>query len=319
MRTAKRMAALALTGCVLVAWTTAVAAATEDRAQLEKDLAEARSRLDQAARDVAETSRRLYGDQPQEIVKFIHGEPRGAMLGVNIATGGAPGEGVRINGVSPGGPAEAAGLRAGDVIVAVDGVRLDRNGEPPPAARLTDFMRTVEPGQRVQVEYLRDGARRKAELTAAPAEPPIARVLRERLAPLQEQFNLKEFERLLVPERAFGSLELVTVTPKLGRYFGAERGLLVVRAPSDPSFRLEEGDVLLSIDGRVPESPGHAFRILRSYQPGEKLELEILRDRKRLELDVTVPEVPAMGGPPRPVPPPAPPPPAAPSAKRDAV
>jgi S1-C subfamily serine protease len=260
-------------------------------------------------------SRRLYGDQPQEIIKFIQGEPQGAMLGVNIATGGAPGEGVRINGVSPGGPAEAAGLRAGDVLVAVDGVRLDRSGEQSPAARLTGFMRTVQPGQRVQVEYLRDGARRKAELAAAPAEPPIARVLRERLGPLQEQFNLKEFERLLVPERSFGSLELVTVTPKLGRYFGADRGLLVVRAPSDPSFRLEEGDVLLAIDGRVPESPAHAFRILRSYQPGEKLELEILRDRKKLELDVTVPEVPAVGGPPMPV---APLPPAPPS-KRDPV
>lgn len=309
MRAVKTLGWLALSGWMLFAWAAAGAEATEDRAQLEKDLAEARSRLDQAARDVAEMSRRLYGDQPQEIIKFIHGEPRGAMLGVNIATGGAPGEGVRINGVSPGGPAEAAGLRAGDVLVAVDGVRLDRDGEQAPAARLTGFMRTVQPGQRVQVEYLRDGERRKVELTAAPAEPPIARVLRERLGPLQEQFNLKEFEKLLVPERSFGSLELVTVTPKLGRYFGTDRGLLVVRAPSDPSFRLEEGDVLLAIDGRVPESPGHAFRILRSYQPGEKLELEILRDRKKLELEVTVPEVPAVGGPPMPVAPlpPAPP------------
>ena len=71
--------------------------------------------------------------------------------------------------------------------------------------------------------------------------------------------------------------------------FGTEKGLLVVRAPGDSAYQLQDGDVLMGIDGRVPEGPGHAFRILRSYQPGEKLKLDVLRNRKRVEVSITMP------------------------------
>jgi len=58
----------------------------------------------------------------------------------------------------------------------------------------------------------------------------------------------------------------------------------------------------------TPDSPGHAFRILRSYQPGEKVKLGVLRQRKLLVLDATMPAADATRGNtlrPRQVPPPA--------------
>lgn len=291
-----------------VAW---AASEAEDRAQLERDLADARSRLDAAARDVAEATRKLYGDEPQEIIRFMHGGPGGAMLGINIATGEAREDGVAVSGVSPGGPAEAAGLRSGDVIVAVDGVALKRRDDLTPAAQLVQHMRGVKPGQVVRVEFTRTGKRQTVGVTAAPAEPALARILRERIGPLQEHIDIEGIQRMLMPGPGFGRLELVPVTPGLGRYFGADEGLLVVRAPPDDPSGLQEGDVLLSIDGRKPDNPGHAFRILRSYQPGEKLHLEVLRDRKRVQLDATVPAADPAGflGGPRPPAPPSPPPP----------
>jgi hypothetical protein len=91
-------------------------------------------------------------------------------------------------------------------------------------------------------------------------------------------------------EGVFGSAELVPMTQKLGQYFGTETGLLVVRAPDDSRLKLEDGDVIVDIDGRVPSSPSHALRILSSYQPGEKLKLNILRTKKRMSFEVTVPE-----------------------------
>jgi S1-C subfamily serine protease len=216
--------------------------------------------------------------------------------------------------VSPGGPAEQAGLKAGDVIVAVDGLALKRSGERGPNAQLVEYMRGVEPGRVVKLDYLRGGQRRGASVTAAPAEPPMVRVLRERLAgPLAEGLAMPGLEGLLVPERGLRSLELVTLTPKLGQYFGTDRGLLVVRAADAPGVPLEEGDVLQTIDGRTPENPSHAFRILRSYQPGEKVKLGVLRQRKSLTLEATLPAPDARGEgrphrrPPMP-PPPAPPP-----------
>jgi hypothetical protein len=119
---------------------------------------------------------------------------------------------------------------------------------------------------------------------------------------------------------AFRSLELVSVTPKLGQYFGTDKGLLVVRAPASQQYGLEEGDVLLSIEGRTPENPGHAFRILRSYQPGEPVKLQVLRNRKRIDVAARVPAEDAVGAAPRPftvpLPPRTPPPPVPPSPSR---
>ena len=47
--------------------------------------------------------------------------------------------------------------------------------------------------------------------------------------------------------------------------------MLVVRAGADSPYGLQDGDVILSIDGRAPTDAQHAGRILRSYQPGEKV------------------------------------------------
>jgi membrane-associated protease RseP (regulator of RpoE activity) len=270
----------------------ALAADNTDRAELEKELAEARAELDKAAREVAEISRQLYGGESGDVMRFVHAGARGSMLGVNLGGGAPRDEGVDVAGVSPGGPAEQAGIRAGDVLVAVDGQVLKRSGERNPNQQLVEFMRGVEPGRAVKVDYLRDGKKRTATVTTAPAEPPIVRVLRERMiGPMGEgaPMPMPGFEGVFGPERAFPSLELVPVTPKLGAYFGTDKGLLVVRAPAGKGLPLEEGDVLQTIDGRTPESPGHAFRILHSYQPGEKVKLGVLRQRKALVLEATMP------------------------------
>ena len=271
------------------------AAEPADRAALEKQLKEARAKLNDAARDVADLSQQLYGgDRQDELMRFVQGRPQGAMLGINIEDAKGREDGVEVVGVSPGGPAEQAGLKTGDIVVAMNGQSLRTADGRNPGARLVELMRSVEPGQTVNLDYLRDGRQGSAAVKAAPAEPPIARILRERLPKqLAEGLQIPGFEGLMGPERPFRSLELVKLTPKLGKYFGTDEGLLVVRAAEGQVLPLEEGDVLLSIDGRKPDSPGHAFRILRSYQPGEKVQLGVLRNRRQLELAATMPEADA--------------------------
>lgn len=84
----------------------------------------------------------------------------------------------------------------------------------------------------------------------------------------------------------FTGLELANLSPRLGQYFGAKQGVLVVRAGAS-RFRLEDGDVIVAIDGREPASAAHATRILGSYQRGEKITIKALRDRKSVTLDTT--------------------------------
>ena len=271
-----------------------------DRDALKKSLSEARARLDEAASEVAELSRQLYGGAEGDVMGFVGASRlagpgrRGAMLGVNIGTEKPRDNGVEIVGVSPGGPAETAGLRPADVIVAIDGKALKRSGDEGPASQLVEHLSKVDPGSKVRIEYLRGDKRQTTTVTTKAAEPPFFTMFRDRfdlpaVANLPDVIAYAPFEHFLGHGSGFGELELVEITPGLGSYFGTEKGLLVVRAPGDSAYQLQDGDVLMGIDGRVPESPGHAFRILRSYQPGEKLKLDVLRNRKRVEVSITMP------------------------------
>ncbi len=99
--------------------------------------------------------------------------------------------------------------------------------------------------------------------------------------PLEEGFH-----RMDGPGAA--GLRLAPMSPRLAGYFGAKAGVLVVKA-DNPALKLEDGDVITSIGGRTPSSPMQALRIFRSYEQGEKVPLQLLRDRKSLSIEVTVP------------------------------
>jgi S1-C subfamily serine protease len=264
-----------------------------DEAETRKQLAEARERLDKAAREVAELSGRLGANVRREI-RILEGGPRRAILGVQIDA--APGkEGARVLSVSPGGPAAEAGLEDNDIIIALDGQPL----KGPEADRtLVTRMRDVKPDQKVKVVVLRNGRKHDYVVVARPSRDagfafamPEAGVMGDTFArgmgtgPMIHQF------RGFWPGE-FEGLELATITPKLGSYFGVSDGVLVVQAPKDQAFQLEDGDVLQAIDGRKPENGPHALRILRSYRPGETLSMTVLRQRKPVTLSVRMPERP---------------------------
>ncbi len=66
--------------------------------------------------------------------------------------------------------------------------------------------------------------------------------------------------------------------------------MLVVSAPESDALKLEDGDVIQKIDGREPTSVRHALRILSSYQPGEGLEIEVMRDKRKRTLEIQMPD-----------------------------
>jgi peptidase M28-like protein/PDZ domain-containing protein/peptidase M1-like protein len=66
------------------------------------------------------------------------------------------GKGFKLSGVAPGSPAEAAGLREGDVIVAING------REVTGLKGFSDILKSLSPGDRVSVTYVRDGRERTA-------------------------------------------------------------------------------------------------------------------------------------------------------------
>jgi S1-C subfamily serine protease len=285
----------------------AAAQAQGEDASLEQRLADAQRRLEDAAREVAELSGEAAGPGGFRQFEYFVPGPRRAMLGVNLGGAEPNGGGVRIEGVSPGGPAEDAGVKAGDVIVAVAARPVATGRE------LVRAMEAVKPGDKVELAVRRDGKPLKIAVEARPLDnalfigtPGMPTIQPLPALPALAQLPHGGAMHWLLED--WGNAEFVTVTPALGRYFGAEKGVLVARAPEDADLGLQDGDVILSIGGREPQSGSHAMRILRSYQPGESVELRILRDRRAQTLSAKVPERDML----RLVPPRAPAPPGAP-------
>ena len=222
--------------------------------------------------------------------------------------------GAKLSGVTPGGPSEEAGLKAGDIIVSANGQalgRTDRRGQSP-KQKLVEIIGELDEGDKLTVEYLREGARGTADVMVRKMEPAafaytIAgdsgrydfRMERPELAWAYEGDWPEGIARVrsgsptvfssFMPFHWF-DMELVELNPDLGAYFGTAGGILVVRAPEGDDLKLKSGDVILSIDGREPTSPSHALRIVRSYEAGETMNIEIMRDKRRQTLSVTIPE-----------------------------
>jgi C-terminal processing protease CtpA/Prc len=268
----------------------------ESQAEIEKKLEDARRRLDTAAREVAELSMSMSEYSVPQIRHFTGFGPPRAMLGINLGPrGDEQAEGVAIVSVSPGGAAERAGLKAGDVLLAIGDKQLKRTDDLSAREVLLQELGDVKPGEKVQVRYRRDKKVATASVTPQAADrvfamPPMA-VRGTAVRPAFPMGPLGAIRAVGV----FGSTELVPLTPKLGQYFGTEKGLLVVRAPADSRLKLEDGDVIVDIDGRTPANPAHAFRILGSYQAGEKLTLNVLRQKKKMAFDITIPDEPVAG------------------------
>ena len=256
---------------------------------------------------------------------------RGARLGISVGNwADGPVEGLNVLSVSPGGPAERAGLRAEDLLTSIDGESLAGVSGEQAYEILRAMLAETEPGSEVSIGYQRDGNDLETRITTqAWAQIVSGRRLSaprgigeraeswaRRLANSFSGGGNVDVEvevdgdgaaaRRLVRVRGgpagplafsemawrLGGLQVAELTPALGEYFGVEEGLLVVRAPEDEDIGLEDGDVIRRIGGRAFRDARHATRILRSYEPGEEVELGVVRHRRDRTVRFELPERP---------------------------
>jgi serine protease Do len=139
-----------------------------------------------------------------------------------------------------GGPAAAAGLKAGDVITAVDGQKIDNPRE------LARRIATLGPGKSADITYLRNGAEKtvKMKLGKLPSE-------KETAAEPDEDGGVEQGTALA----AYG-LEVAPASELRGR---AGEGLIVVGLdPNGVAAQkgLQQGDVILDANGQTLRTPG---------------------------------------------------------------
>src|ERR1700688_422909 len=258
----------------------------EGREQMEQKLKVAQERMEQDAREMAQLSLSLNGDRDaiDHRVKVIVMERPTLGMSIDMKSGSTDaGAGVRVVAVSPGGPAELAGIRANDVVVSLSGTPLHADAQHSAPQQLHSIMKAAKSGEPLAIEYRRDGKAYKAQIvpkdSMIPHEdldlPSLPDILA--LAGHEGDAMTRVMHLDMHDASGFGAAEMVDLSPALGSYFGTEKGLLVVRAPRDQRLKLQDGDVIIDVDGRVPGSVGHALQILASYRSGETVRLHILR------------------------------------------
>jgi Do/DeqQ family serine protease len=146
--------------------------------------------------------------------------------------------GVLVNSVDPDGPAERAGIRTGDIIIAVNGVRVDD------ANSLRNYIAGSAPGTEVTLTILRDGREQRmhARLTELPAD--------------------KETSSTNGSENRRGELGLSVepVTPEVAAQLGLRRsmpGVVVTDVdPSGPAAEagIQRDDVILEVNHQPVKS-----------------------------------------------------------------
>lgn len=149
-------------------------------------------------------------------------------------------QGLYVGRVYPGGAAEKAGLRTGDVLLAVDGVNIQTQTD------LLEMLAQRRPGDKVKLLYRRNGKvfETTATLTNEDGEPVLLK---------------KEMYR----SEALGA-EIVALSAREAQRLGVSKGFRFqnVRSGIISQMGLPEGFVLLKLNGYVPSSPKEVEEIL---------------------------------------------------------
>jgi Do/DeqQ family serine protease len=204
------------------------------------------------------------------------------MLGVGVqsltpelakALGLKDSRGVLINSVQPGSPAEKAGLRAGDVITALNGTPID----DPNALR--NRIASTPPGTEVTLTVVRDGHEQQVQA---------------RLTSLSES---KENANGVSPGKGSEGghpqlgISVAPLTPDLAKQLGLQAGATgVVVAEVDPAgpgaeAGIQPGDLILEVNRQPVRSPGDIKAALQKSGSGPVLML-VAREGRTLFLAV---------------------------------
>jgi serine protease Do len=187
-------------------------------------------------------------------------------------------QGVVAQDFTPGSPAERAGLRQGDVIVAVDGKPIQRVGQ---------FQRVIagyHPGDQVTLDVIRYGQRRQLKVTLIQAQTEPSRVA-------------QDDRPAAAPDGEGGRLGVAVgpVTTELARKYGysGTTGLAVTDVqPYGPAARggLQEGMRILAVDGQAVTDVAAFRAAMARKRAGDIVSLQVQAGPQRSILNIRLPD-----------------------------
>ena len=178
-------------------------------------------------------------------------------FGMKAATGAL------VSSVEKASPAEAAGLKAGDVVLKLDGKAIDRSSDL--ARRIAE----TKPGTKATLEVWRDGAAKELAVTVGEAKD--AQVADAEVAAAEPQGKLGVAVRALSAEER--------------KEIGGKEGLVVesVAGPAEKAG-IQRGDVILAVNG----TPVKSVDELRKLVGGNAKSIAVLVQREDAQIYVPV-------------------------------
>ncbi len=174
--------------------------------------------------------------------------------------------GALISRVLPKSPAEQAGLRAGDIILAFDGIDVLTSSNLPPLVGVTKVDVTVE------VELLRNGERREVAVT-------LAELPEDDLASIQpgNGASLPASNRLGLVVKAVPDDQRELLQPEEG-------GVLIDRVETGPAERagLRAGDLILNFHNEPVRDLAQFERLVETVPAGESVAVLVQRGDGRM-------------------------------------
>ncbi len=315
-----------------------------EEAAAREELEKLRKEMRDLGRRMGDISLRLGEGGPRKFAWRYLGDSDRALIGVVMRP---TDKGVQIAAVTPGGPADKAGVRRDDLILAIDGKKIARN-ELDDARRQLQDLKVDQP---VKLALSRDGKNVDVTVTAARREAlnwpkvmigseadfadlgvdpeRIRREVERSMDPerirreverslrhaqvdidrhVRDAGNLQQLRDLRINLMPWWGMNLAPLNPDLAGYFGTSDGVLVLSADPRNIPELKGGDVLTSVGGTKVDSPSDVMRRLRDADAGSDIKLDVLRQKKALTINTKVPQYKTMFPlPPTPPAPPAPP------------
>ncbi|MBN1224270.1 MAG: Do family serine endopeptidase [Candidatus Aminicenantes bacterium] len=167
-------------------------------------------------------------------------------------------KGAVINEVTPGSPAEKAGLQTYDVIIAVNGEPIKDNND------VRFKIAETEPGTEVELKVIRDEKEMEVKVKVAELDP------------------VEEKEEQAAAEKDIG-ITVQEMTPRLAQRYGfkTEEGLIVVEVkPYSEAEKngIQKGDIIIEVNRRPATKVTDLERVIKKADPGDPIMLRIVRE-----------------------------------------
>ena len=167
-------------------------------------------------------------------------------------------KGVLIADVSPGEPGDKAGLKAGDIVIAVDGKKADDS------RTLVGIIGSKSPNERVVLTIIRDGKRQN-----------ITVKLGER--PSNNQITSNYYGGQ--PKQRTGDIVVKDIEPQMARNLGISNGVVITNLNEDTQAYkkgLREGHVIVLLNNKAVNNANDFYRIYDKIKKGDLMAVKVV-------------------------------------------